>query len=857
MTKLCQSKVDADVFAAGYEDGKIRIWDSRTATIVVALAGHRSAVTDLEFDDSGVRLASGSKDADIIVWDLVAEVGLFRLKGHKDQITSLTFLRKHFHLDPTDTNGTSNGADDSLGFLISTGKDALIKLWDLSLQHCTETHVAQNNGECWALGMSPDQTGCITAGNDGELRVWSINTTNALSASTEESEKVLKFRGSFYRHGKDRTTGVSFHPHQDLIAIHGSEKAVELWRIRPESEIRKTLARKKKRKNETGDGLETKDGTTKPESEASDTTIPPVTDLFVLYVIVRTGGKVRSVDWAQGKTGKLVSFMLGTTNNQIEVYNVVHTGRRPEKERPPNYDRPFSVDMPGHRTDIRCLALSSDDRMLASASHGTLRIWNMRTQSCIRSLDCGYALCATFLPGDKIVVVGTRDGTLEVFDISSSMLLEAVNAHDRDIWSLHVQPDGKSLVTGSADRSTKIWEFRVNQVEVLGTTRKIAKLTLVHTRTLKLSDDVLAVRYSPDAKLLAVSTLDSTVKVFFTDTLKLFLTLYGHKLPVLSMDISYDSKLIVTSSADKNVRLWGLDFGDCHKAFFAHQDSIMSVAFLPPGNEGNGHNFFSASKDQTIKYYDGDKFEQIQRLDGHHGEIWAMVVAHSGEFFVSASHDKSIRMWQQTDEPIFLEEEREKELEALYENSLLTALEQDEREAQGNGEVAAAGKQTVETLMAGEKIVEALELGVADLEMMKECQRVKTANPKAAIPSRNPVFLANNNISASEYVLKVFQRIPSASLQDALLVLSFSQLPSLLIFLALWASEGRNLSLTCRILLFMLGSHQRQLVSSRLMRSHLENVQCNLRESLREQKTEIEFNLVGLRSGRRYIDELN
>lgn len=33
-------------------------------------------------------------------------------------------------------------------------------------------------------------------------------------------------------------------------------------------------------------------------------------------------------------------------------------------------------------------------------------------------------------------------------------------------------------------------------------------------------------------KLLAVALLDCTVKVFFLDSLKFFLSLYGHKLPV-------------------------------------------------------------------------------------------------------------------------------------------------------------------------------------------------------------------------------------------------------------------------------------------------------------------------------------
>ena len=35
--------------------------------------------------------------------------------------------------------------------------------------------------------------------------------------------------------------------------------------------------------------------------------------------------------------------------------------------------------------------------------------------------------------------------------------------------------------------------------------------------------------------------------------------------------------LLVTCSADKNIKIWGLDFGDCHKSIFAHDDSIMAV----------------------------------------------------------------------------------------------------------------------------------------------------------------------------------------------------------------------------------------------------------------------------------------
>ena len=133
-----------------------------------------------------------------------------------------------------------------------------------------------------------------------------------------------------------------------------------------------------------------------------------------------------------------------------------------------------------------------------------------------------------------------------------------------------------------------------------------------------MTDDVLSVRYSPNSKLLAVALLDSTIKVFYQDSLKFFLSLYGHKvslpyditflfiyhsqLPVLSMDISHDSKLIVTCSADKNVKIWGLDFGDCHKSIFAHEESVMQVAF-----EKDSHYFWTVGKDKMLKYWDGDK----------------------------------------------------------------------------------------------------------------------------------------------------------------------------------------------------------------------------------------------------------
>ena len=858
---------------SSYTDGSVRIWDSKTGTVIISFNGHRSSISILTFDREGVRLASGATDTDIIIWDLIGEVGLFKLRGHKGQITGLNFLDGHSTssevkgyvngdgLGPLDAAAASSNND----ILVSTGKDALVKVWDLNSQHCVETHVAQSNGECWSMAVSPDQSGLITAGNEGELKFWSVNVTSAVKASGDFSEasakRCLQERGVLYRNGKDRTIGVSWHPAGKYVAAHGSEKAVELWRIRSEEEVKKALARKRRRRREKDANLHSNEpnGTTHDEEQpAEDLASANIADVIVPYVIVRTGGKVRSISWAKPGSSKTLQLLLAEANNQIELWSIpLKAKTNPAKsDEHPEYDRPFSVDLPGHRTDVRSLALSSDDRMVASASNGTLKVWNVRTQTCIRTLECGYALCGAFLPGDKIFVVGNRNGELELFDISSSALIDTVKAHEGPIWALHVHPDGRSMATSSADKSVKFFNFEVVQEAIPGTKRTTPKFQLSHTRTLKVTDDILSLRFSPDSRLVALALLDNTVKVFFVDSLKLFLNLYGHKLPVLNMDISFDSKLIVTCAADKNIRLWGLDFGDCHKALFAHQDSIMQVAFVPHNQDGAGRHFFSASKDRTIKYWDGDKFEQIQKLEGHHGEIWALAVSRTGEFLVSASHDKSIRVWNQTDEQIFLEEEREKELEELYESTLTANLEPDDDRNEEKPEAVAAGKQTVETLMAGEKIMEALDTGIEDLRIMNEYYMAKATQPNLAVPSRNPVYLAYNYVSAEAHLLNVVQKIQAAALQDALLVLPFDKVSALFTFLRIWAERQWNMPLTCRILFFMLKTHHKQIVASKQMRVLMDGIREDLRRSLESQKDEMGYNLAALGFVGRKIDEM-
>ena len=153
-----------------------------------------------------------------------------------------------------------------------------------------------------------------------------------------------------------------------------------------------------------------------------------------------------------------------------------------------------------------------------------------------------------------------------------------------------------------------------------------------------------------------MSLLDSTVKIFFMDTLKIFLHLYGHRLPVLCMDIAHDSSIIVTGSSDKNIKIWGLDFGDCRKSIFAHGDVVTALEFVPKSLL-----LFSCGKDGKVKQWDMKSFSQISVVQEHKGEAYGLAVSPNGNHVISCGLDRMLRLLEKTNELLILEDEAQEQ----------------------------------------------------------------------------------------------------------------------------------------------------------------------------------------------------
>ncbi|GBG68516.1 hypothetical protein CBR_g3060 [Chara braunii] len=864
VTCIVRSPTTATQIAVGYADGSIRIWDILKGSCEVLLNGHKSAVTALRYNASGEMLASGAKDTDVIIWDVGGEAGLFRLRGHRDQVTDVVFLERSQKV-------------------VSCSKDTFVRVWDLNTQLCVQT-VVGHRSEVWSVDVDPEETRLITGSTDVEMRVYSIIHEEEEEEEEEEEVtagiagaasgdgglaanggmvmtrkgalqtkwNVLRFMGGIRRQATERAVMVRFNATGRLLACQAAGKTLEVYRIRAKDEVMKKAKRRKKRKRAKAE-LKQAAGREADDDEEENYTIEEdganvenedgvaAQDEIVLLQVLRLKQKVRSFAFSPGALRKnlVAEIALSLSNNSLEVYDLQESG---------DCHLIHAIELAGHRSDVRALALSSDDSLLLSTSNNAIKIWNPRTCSCLRTMESGYGLSALFVPGNRQGIVGTKEGHIEIVDIAASQRISQVEAHTGAVWSVAPIPDGSGFVSGSADHDVKFWEYEL--IEDKAYSDKAKRLNVRNVRTLKMPDDVLCVRLSPDGKFIAAALLDTTIKIFFADSLKFFLSLYGHKLPVLSMDISSDGALLASGSADKNLKIWGMDFGDCHRSLFAHQESVMQVAFVR-----GTHYVFTVGKDKVLKYWDADKFELLLTLEGHHAEVWCLAVSSHGDFVVTGSHDRSIRRWERTEEPFYPEEEREKRMEQMFEaGGLEDGRERGPaaEEIPEEGVTAPAGKRTQETVSSADAIIEALDMAESEIQRLQQHEEEKKKNPSIKPLPPNALMLG---LSPSAYVLRAVAAVRTSDLEQALLIIPFNMALRLMSFFEDWLKDVRQVELTSRTAVILFKLHHQQLTATSSARRLLTSLQGCLRGGVQALKDVMGYNIAAMGQLQHMLEE--
>ncbi len=255
-------------------------------------------------------------------------------------------------------------------------------------------------------------------------------------------------------------------------------------------------------------------------------------------------------------------------------------------------------------------------------------IWNPKPVL-VRTLE-GHSgwICAVRVTSDGgRIVSGSKDRTLRVWDVESGVCLRTLEGHSGDVLSLDLTPDGRCAVSGSEDHTLRVWDMESG----------------VCLRILKgHSWGVSCVSVAPDGRRALSGSRDKTLRVWDVDSGNCLRILQGHGSTVESVSVTADGQRAVSGSQDNTLRIWDLETGACLRELRRYSNPSFSSVSVTP----DGWRAVSGGADNVLRVWDLESGLCLRTMEGHSGKITSVSITPDGRYAISAgSWDRTLRVW--------------------------------------------------------------------------------------------------------------------------------------------------------------------------------------------------------------------